>query len=226
MPPEEPVAEVPETPAPQAEVVPTIATPTEQETCDSDEAAKSAQSWEERLKRALALDASEEAEPTSMETPASTEEEVAQPVVSPSFEFQLDPPPKIAEPEPAQPAPAKLELELPEFLPKAQNAAPTVEQAVEPSKTSVKTLADFAASAVKSAADTTASVSSKAISTLAEATRDEEQSGRFGNTQAYSDCQPSRSTTRIPEGCSFRRRSHRGKFARALRTTVAAGRER
>lgn len=176
MPPEELVAEVPETPEPQTEVVPTTATPTESEACDSAEAARSAQSWEERLKRALALDASEEAEPPSTETTASTEEEVVEPAASPSFEFQLDPPPKIEEPESGKPEPAKLELELPEFLPKFQAAPPTVpEQESEPSKAPVKTLADFAASAVKSAADTTASVSSKAINTLAEATRDDEQ---------------------------------------------------
>ena len=170
LPPEELPADPPATLEPQKELVQPVVASTQDETSEIAEETNSSQSWEERLKRALALDASQEAEPPSTEAIASNQDKLAQPVVSPSFEFQLDPPPKIEEP-----APAKLELELPEFLPKTQKAAPTVEQEAEPSKASVKTLADFAASAVKSAADTTASVSTKAITTLAEATRNEEE---------------------------------------------------
>lgn len=170
LPPEELAADPPQTSEQQEELVKPAAASAPEESTEPAEEANCSQSWEERLKRALALDASEQAESPTPKAPASKADEIAEPVASPSFEFQLDPPPKLEEPEPT-----KLNLELPEFLPQHKQEVSAGEQESDSSQAPVKTLADFAASAVKSAADTTTSVSTKAMSTLADAARGEKQ---------------------------------------------------
>ncbi|MEM8945649.1 MAG: hypothetical protein AAGD11_10740 [Planctomycetota bacterium] len=91
---------------------------------------KSQQNWEERLKRALALDCETETEKAVPTTNQSSPSEPAK-IESPSFEFQLDPPPAEA----AEP-----------LSPDARTMP------------NLKTLAEFAAEAVDTAEEATAAV--------------------------------------------------------------------
>lgn len=111
-------------------------------------------SWEERLKKALALDSSNDTEPADdrehgdqqLTTPEY--QPVAQArgkttIPSPSFEFQLDPAPTVAE----EAAEKPFSLELPTMSEEVQ-AAPDAMPSKQVSEARVKTLADFAATAV------------------------------------------------------------------------------
>lgn len=126
------------------------------------------QSWEERLKRALALDASEEVETSaaSAENCESADESTvgasAEKVNLPSFDFQLDPPSVGAD----ESVETSLDATLPSSLPHPPQEIPdTAELASDDNESSkkesgtkragkpVKTLADFAASAVNLATE-------------------------------------------------------------------------
>ncbi len=111
-------------------------------------------SWEERLKRALALDCSEDAAPDEAINSSADEQDGSIPdkieaTASPTFDFQLDPPP-AAEPF----APDEFEVAAPVPRPDTIAARPT-EPATPSAKQPVKTLADFAASAVSAATEET-----------------------------------------------------------------------
>lgn len=177
LPPEEVQAELPK----MAEIpntCPETSSPTPTtEHCESADGPAPQQSWEERLKRALALDEASEDEPANVASPAPAEKttpeaaleqnDSTEKVVSPSFEFQLDPPQSLAD----QPAPNNLDLELPAAVPELTATPKAAAKKAKPSakkqpvkkqpakKKPVKTLADFAASAVSSASEAIPSVS-------------------------------------------------------------------
>lgn len=150
-------AESPPSAAPTPAIQPELSTPSNATSTEvagenaEDSCQKSAMSWEERLKKALALDSSSDAEivgeqaPGDEQSTAPEHQPVAQAretttIPSPSFEFQLDP---VAE----ETAEKPFSLELP-TMPEEVQATPDATPAKQLSEARVKTLADFAATAV------------------------------------------------------------------------------
>lgn len=158
------------TPAIQPELsAPSNAASTEDAAENAEDSCRKAEtSWEERLKKALALDSSTDAEiadeqapgdeqstPTNHQPTAPARETKTseyQPVAparettkipSPSFEFQLDPTPAAAQ----EAAEKPFSLELP-TMPEEVQATPDATPVKQVGEARVKTLADFAASAV------------------------------------------------------------------------------